>query len=212
MYRQGCRYKAAGCPEYQNTKLKSITQKIYLYMMILISIVFFFSEIYERSYGNCFPAFPQKVLPAPLVCTAFHHSHRNPRAEDPMFPQLSACWRWTELHTCCRLPAVLILFVVPGTMRTCQKFLIQYNKQQLHRMLPKCKNKGRFFLCRICAWWILLNLFDSDVPFAEEEKEVRRAILSCSISGEKMGFKGEESDEEQGDTWRWQMCPPHASA
>lgn len=150
MCRQGCRYKAAGCPEYQNTKLKSITQKHNLYMMILISTVFFFflSEIYERLYGNCFPAFPQKVLPAPLVCTALHHSHRNPRAEDPMFPQLSARWRWTELHTCCRLPAVLKLLVVPGTIRTCQKFLIRYNKQQLHRMLPKCRNKGKllFFL------------------------------------------------------------------
>lgn len=46
----------------------------------------------------------------------------------------------------------------------------------------------------------LLNLIDSDIHFAEEEKEVRRAILSCSISGEKLGFKGEERDEEQGDT------------
>lgn len=170
--------------------------------MILISTVFFFfSEIYERSYGNCIAAFPQKVLPAPLVCTAFHHSHRKPWAEDPMFPQLSACWRWTESHTCCRLPAVLKLFVVPGTIRTCQKFLIQYNKQQLHRMLPKCKNKGRFFL--VSSFLVfLLNLIDSDIHFAEEEKEVRRAILSCSISGQKLGFKVEESDEEQGDTWR----------
>uniref|UniRef100_A0A8C2J972 Ribonuclease P/MRP protein subunit POP5 n=1 Tax=Cyprinus carpio TaxID=7962 RepID=A0A8C2J972_CYPCA len=28
---------------------------------------------------------------------------------------------------------------VGGTIRTCQKFLVKYNRQQLHRMLPDCK-------------------------------------------------------------------------
>lgn len=52
----------------------------------------------------------------------------------------------------------------------------------------------------MCAWQVILNLIDSDIHFAEEKNEVRRAILSCSVTGEKMGFKGEESDEERGDT------------
>lgn len=38
-----------------------------------------------------------------------------------------------------------VVYVFPGTIRTCQKFLIRYNKQQLHRMLPKCKNEGKGF-------------------------------------------------------------------
>lgn len=38
---------------------------------------------------------------------------------------------------------------LPGTIRTCQKFLIRYNKQQLHQMLPKCKNKGE----SRCSYW-----------------------------------------------------------
>ncbi|CAG02499.1 unnamed protein product, partial [Tetraodon nigroviridis] len=50
----------------------------------------------------------------------------------------------SHTHTrCIYLPAALEVCVIPGTIRTCQKFLIQYNKQQLHRMLPKCKNKGK---------------------------------------------------------------------
>lgn len=60
MYRQGCRYKAAGCPEYQNIKLKSITQKNYLYMMILISIVFFLVKYMNAHTGIVFLRFPKK--------------------------------------------------------------------------------------------------------------------------------------------------------
>lgn len=56
----------------------------------------------------------------------------------------------TQRYTPFLLPAVLKMFLIPGTIRTCQKFLIQYNKRQLHQMLPKCKNKGMFFLGVIC--------------------------------------------------------------
>ncbi|KAE8292546.1 Ribonuclease P/MRP protein subunit POP5 [Larimichthys crocea] len=61
---------------------------------------------------------------------------------------------------------------VGGTIRTCQKFLIQYNKQQLHRMLPKCKNP-------------------------EEEQKVRRAILNCSVPGGNMEGPGDEEDDDE---------------
>lgn len=58
------------------------------------------------------------------------------------------------------------------------------------------------------ALLIILILIDSDIHFAEEKNEVRRAILSCSLTAEKMGLKGEESEEERGDTWRWKMSFP----
>ncbi|XP_013884769.1 ribonuclease P/MRP protein subunit POP5 isoform X2 [Austrofundulus limnaeus] len=63
-----------------------------------------------------------------------------------------------------------------GTIRTCQKFLIRYNAQQLHRMLPKCKNE-------------------------EEKVQVRQAILSCCLpGGTKEEFQDDlesEEDEEE---------------
>ncbi|XP_074526924.1 ribonuclease P/MRP protein subunit POP5 [Halichoeres trimaculatus] len=62
---------------------------------------------------------------------------------------------------------------VGGTIRTCQKFLIRYNTQQIHRMLPKCKNE-------------------------EEKQQVRRAILKCCLTKEKEEFEVEsESDEDE---------------
>ncbi|XP_029999973.1 ribonuclease P/MRP protein subunit POP5 [Sphaeramia orbicularis] len=63
---------------------------------------------------------------------------------------------------------------VGGTIRTCQKFLIRYNTQQLHRMLPKCKNE-------------------------EEKQEIRQAILNCSLlRGKKEAFEeASESEEDE---------------
>ncbi|KAM4616522.1 ribonuclease P/MRP protein subunit POP5 [Polymixia lowei] len=65
---------------------------------------------------------------------------------------------------------------VGGTIRTCQKFLVRYNTQQLHRMLPKCKSE-------------------------KEKEQVREAILSCSINptkGRRGGFEDEvDSGEEE---------------
>ncbi|XP_029367167.1 ribonuclease P/MRP protein subunit POP5 [Echeneis naucrates] len=65
---------------------------------------------------------------------------------------------------------------VGGTIRTCQKFLIRYNTQQLHRMLPKCKNE-------------------------EEKQQVSQALLNCTlVGGTDEAFEDElrsEEDEEE---------------
>ncbi|CAL8252109.1 unnamed protein product [Boreogadus saida] len=66
-----------------------------------------------------------------------------------------------------KIPFFLNCLHVGGTIRTCQKFLVRYNTQQLHRMLPQCKTK-------------------------DEKTHVRRAILSSST---KM-LKGKEHKEE----------------
>lgn len=63
-------------------------------------------------------------------------------------------------------------------------------------MLPKCKNKGKSEFVLVSDFFLILNLIESDIHFAEEEKEVRRSILSCSLTKEKKEFQGEESDEE----------------
>ncbi|KAM9392384.1 ribonuclease P/MRP protein subunit POP5 isoform 2-T2 [Pholidichthys leucotaenia] len=63
-----------------------------------------------------------------------------------------------------------------GTIRTCQKFLIRYNTQQLHRMLPECKNE-------------------------EEKLQVRKAILNCTLMGrdkqESVAQLDSDDDEEE---------------
>ncbi|CAN9513528.1 unnamed protein product [Ophioblennius macclurei] len=66
-----------------------------------------------------------------------------------------------------KIPCFLNCLHVGGTIRTCQKFLIRYNTQQLHRMLPKCKNE-------------------------EEKQQLRSAILNCS---QAWGNKEEIEDE-----------------
>ncbi|XP_037537155.1 ribonuclease P/MRP protein subunit POP5 isoform X1 [Nematolebias whitei] len=74
------------------------------------------------------------------------------------------------------IPCFLNCLHVGGTIRTCQKFLVRYNTQQLRRMLPKCKNE-------------------------EEKQQVRQAILSCCLpGGNKEEFEEDvesEEDEEQ---------------
>ncbi|KAG7489654.1 ribonuclease P/MRP protein subunit POP5 [Solea senegalensis] len=75
-----------------------------------------------------------------------------------------------------KIPCVLNCLHVGGTIRTCQKFLIKYNTQQLHQMLPKCKND-------------------------EEKQQVRKAILTCSLPGSNRkeseeDFESEEDEEE----------------
>ncbi|XP_061622460.1 ribonuclease P/MRP protein subunit POP5 [Phyllopteryx taeniolatus] len=67
-----------------------------------------------------------------------------------------------------KIPCFLNCLHVGGTIRTCQKFLIRYNTRQLHRMLPSCKNE-------------------------EEKKQIRKAILSCSI------IQGAFEDEPEND-------------
>ncbi|XP_070760026.1 ribonuclease P/MRP protein subunit POP5 [Enoplosus armatus] len=72
-----------------------------------------------------------------------------------------------------KIPCFLNCLHVGGTIRTCQKFLIRYNTQQLHRMLPKCTNE-------------------------EEKKLVRKSILNCSlIRGNKEAFEDESESEEE---------------
>lgn len=48
-----------------------------------------------------------------------------------------------------------------GTIRTCQKFLIRYNRQQLNRMLPKCKNKGE-----ACFWMLYYSYWTPQIESA----------------------------------------------
>ncbi|XP_067375845.1 ribonuclease P/MRP protein subunit POP5 isoform X1 [Channa argus] len=70
-----------------------------------------------------------------------------------------------------KIPCFLNCLHVGGTIRTCQKFLVRYNTQQLHRILPKCKN--------------------------EEKQEVRKAILNCCLmGGNKKAFEVESESEE----------------
>ncbi|KAM3867678.1 ribonuclease P/MRP protein subunit POP5 [Diretmus argenteus] len=72
-----------------------------------------------------------------------------------------------------KLPCFLNCLHVGGTIRTCQKFLVRYNTQQLHRMLPKCKNQ-------------------------EEQLHIRKAILNCSMVKGKVGaFEDEDESEEE---------------
>ncbi|XP_028269335.1 ribonuclease P/MRP protein subunit POP5 [Parambassis ranga] len=74
-----------------------------------------------------------------------------------------------------KIPCFLNCLHVGGTIRTCQKFLIRYNTQQLHRMLPRCKNE-------------------------EEKQQIRKAILSCSLTiGKREAFEDEAESEEDED-------------
>ncbi|XP_076849949.1 ribonuclease P/MRP protein subunit POP5 isoform X1 [Brachyhypopomus gauderio] len=61
---------------------------------------------------------------------------------------------------------------IGGTIRTCQKFLVKYGRQQLCRMLPHCKTEA-------------------------EKQEVRRAVLSCSLR--KFRVAEEEHDSGSDD-------------
>ncbi|KAM4576941.1 ribonuclease P/MRP protein subunit POP5 [Odontesthes bonariensis] len=72
-----------------------------------------------------------------------------------------------------KIPCFLNCLHVGGTIRTCQKFLIRYNTQQLHRMLPKCKNE-------------------------EERQQIRRGILNCCLTGRyKEAFVDESESEDE---------------
>uniref|UniRef100_A0A3Q2Q3E8 Ribonuclease P/MRP protein subunit POP5 n=1 Tax=Fundulus heteroclitus TaxID=8078 RepID=A0A3Q2Q3E8_FUNHE len=73
------------------------------------------------------------------------------------------------------IPCFFNCLHVGGTIRTCQKFLIRYNTQQLHQMLPKCKNE-------------------------EEKRQIREAILSCTLTGRNdETFEDELMSEEDGE-------------
>uniref|UniRef100_A0A673GA84 Ribonuclease P/MRP protein subunit POP5 n=1 Tax=Sinocyclocheilus rhinocerous TaxID=307959 RepID=A0A673GA84_9TELE len=61
-----------------------------------------------------------------------------------------------------------------GSVLTCQKFLVKYNRQQLHRMLLDCRTDA-------------------------EKQEVRRAILSCSLSNVREEEADEDGSDDDGD-------------
>lgn len=84
-----------------------------------------------------------------------------------------------------------------GTIRTCQKFLIQYNRRQLLLLLRSCTNEGEFLRPRSAARGAaaqpLLCLL------AEERRSVRQAVLSCSLT-EEQAQSGEEEEEDGTET------------
>ncbi|XP_062399960.1 ribonuclease P/MRP protein subunit POP5 isoform X2 [Sardina pilchardus] len=72
-----------------------------------------------------------------------------------------------------KVPCSINCLHIGGTIRTCQKFLVKYSTQQLHRMLPHCTTEA-------------------------ERDEVRRAVLSCSLEKER-DVEEEEAEEEWDD-------------
>ncbi|NXI74178.1 POP5 protein, partial [Anseranas semipalmata] len=59
---------------------------------------------------------------------------------------------------------------VGGTIRSCQKFLIQYNRRQLLMLLQNCTNE-------------------------EERRCIRQSVLSCSLTEEQSQSGDEEEDD-----------------
>uniref|UniRef100_A0A8C7WRC6 Ribonuclease P/MRP protein subunit POP5 n=1 Tax=Oryzias sinensis TaxID=183150 RepID=A0A8C7WRC6_9TELE len=77
-----------------------------------------------------------------------------------------------------QIPCFLNCLHVGGTIRTCQKFLIRYNTQQLQRILPKCKNAGNTEKDHVCQE--ILNClptrgtkptYEGGSEFEEDERE-----------------------------------------
>ncbi|KAL7884040.1 hypothetical protein AOLI_G00068100 [Acnodon oligacanthus] len=72
-----------------------------------------------------------------------------------------------------KVPCFFNCIHVGGTIRTCQKFLVRYGRQQLCRMLPHCKTEA-------------------------EKQEVRRAVRSCSQSLFKVTQQERDDEDEEG--------------
>uniref|UniRef100_A0A8C3GR98 Ribonuclease P/MRP protein subunit POP5 n=1 Tax=Cairina moschata TaxID=8855 RepID=A0A8C3GR98_CAIMO len=72
-----------------------------------------------------------------------------------------------------RCPCFLSTLHVGGTIRSCQKFLIQYNRRQLLTLLQNCTNE-------------------------DERQRIRQSVLSCSLT-EEQSHSGEEEEEEDED-------------
>uniref|UniRef100_A0A672UB13 POP5 homolog, ribonuclease P/MRP subunit n=1 Tax=Strigops habroptila TaxID=2489341 RepID=A0A672UB13_STRHB len=71
-----------------------------------------------------------------------------------------------------RYPCFLNTLHVGGTIRTCQKFLIEYNRRQLLMLLQNCTNE-------------------------EERRCVQKSLLSCSLTEEQY-LSGNEDDDDDG--------------
>ncbi|XP_066187394.1 ribonuclease P/MRP protein subunit POP5 isoform X2 [Sylvia atricapilla] len=69
-----------------------------------------------------------------------------------------------------RYPCCLNTLHVGGTIRTCQKFLIQYNRTQLLKLLQNCTNE-------------------------EERQCIQKSLLSCSLTEEQAQSGDEEEDD-----------------
>ncbi|NXJ39942.1 POP5 protein, partial [Ciconia maguari] len=69
-----------------------------------------------------------------------------------------------------RYPCFLNTLHVGGTIRTCQKFLIQYNRRQLLMLLQNCTNE-------------------------EERQCIQKSLLSCSLT-EEQSQSGDEEDDD----------------
>uniref|UniRef100_A0A8C4JQY5 Ribonuclease P/MRP protein subunit POP5 n=1 Tax=Dromaius novaehollandiae TaxID=8790 RepID=A0A8C4JQY5_DRONO len=73
-----------------------------------------------------------------------------------------------------RYPCYFNTLHVGGTIRTCQKFLIQYNRRQLLMLLQNCTNE-------------------------EERRSIRQSVLSCSLT-EEQSQSGDEEDDDDTET------------
>uniref|UniRef100_A0A8B9CHP7 Ribonuclease P/MRP protein subunit POP5 n=1 Tax=Anser brachyrhynchus TaxID=132585 RepID=A0A8B9CHP7_9AVES len=73
-----------------------------------------------------------------------------------------------------RCPCFLSTLHVGGTIRSCQKFLIQHNRRQLLTLLQNCTNE-------------------------EERQRIRQSVLSCSLT-EGQSQSGDEEEEDDTET------------
>lgn len=128
-------------------------------MIIIVSIAFLLVKYLNAHTGIVFLRFPKKFYRLLWSALPFITGIETRGQKIPCFFNCLHVGGEENLntHTVPFIPAALKVFVILGTIRTCQKFLIQYNKRQLHRMLPKCKNKGKswfgFFKCRIFSYF-----------------------------------------------------------
>ncbi|XP_046757357.1 ribonuclease P/MRP protein subunit POP5 isoform X1 [Gallus gallus] len=122
------------------------------------------SEVPERLHRHRAAALPQGLPAAAELGAAARPAPGGPRAALPLRAAHAA--RGRLLHGALVAPA--------GTIRTCQKFLIQYNRRQLLLLLRSCTNE-------------------------EERRSVRQAVLSCSLT-EEQAQSGEEEEEDGTET------------
>lgn len=132
------------------------------------SFQIFCSEIPECPHRSGLHPLQEMELSTHLVCPSFHHLSWEQRPECTVFLQLFTCWRyWSKFwwlddsqlptmswHVCSYSCSCPCLISSTGTIRTCQKFLVKYNKQQLNRMLLDCKTDGKFFLSCIISYMV----------------------------------------------------------
>ncbi|XP_073864168.1 ribonuclease P/MRP protein subunit POP5 isoform X6 [Macaca fascicularis] len=80
----------------------------------------------------------KRVLSACVVSSSLHHIPGEQRTPLPMLFQHVTCG--SKVETFHKL--LTAVTHMPGTIRTCQKFLIQYNRRQLLILLQNCTDEG----------------------------------------------------------------------